>query len=102
MLPVSDFKVRKKETYNLAGKIKVKVLVLFVLVVITLFTTQLVFANSLATDGQKLAEIESEIERLEAENTTLKAKIAQESSLVVLSQKAQDLGFNKPSKVIIP
>lgn len=102
MLPVSDFKIKKKENFNLIGKIKVKVLVITGLLVGTLFFAQLVFANNLATDGEKLAKIHEEIKRLDAENTTLKVEIAKESSLVTLSQKAQNLGFLNPSKVITP
>jgi len=96
MLPVSDFKIKKKRNFNLIGRIKVQVLLASAILVISLFFVQLVFANSLATDGEKLAQIDQEIQKLEAENTTLKVKIAQESSLVTLSQKAKDAGFQKP------
>lgn len=102
MLPVSDFKIQKKNSPNLIGKIKVKVLVIIGFLVATSFFAQLVFANNIATDGQRLAQIQEEIKKLEAENTTLKVKIAQESSLVTLSQKAQELSFSKPSKIITP
>lgn len=102
MLP-SDFSVIKKEKSNLnLGKIKVGFLVTFTLLAIALILTQLVFANNLATDGQRLAQIEAEIKRFEAENTTLKVKIAKEASLISLSKKAQDFGFTRPLKVIVP
>lgn len=102
MLP-ADFSVIKKEKNNLnLGKIKVRLLVTFTSLAIALILTQLVFAGTLATDGARLAQTEAEIERLEAENTTLQVKIAKEASLISLSQKAEDLGFTKPSKVIIP
>ena len=102
MLPISDFQIKKRETFSLTGKIKVKVLIIMVLVVFALIFGQLIFANSLATDGQKLSQIEDEIQELEAENTTLRAKIAQESSLTTLSKKAKELGFVPSSKVITP
>ena len=102
MLPVSDFKIKKKDNFNLIGKSKVKVLVIIGLLVSASFFAQLVFANNLATDGEKLAKIHEEIKKLEAENTTLKVEIAQESSLNTLSEKAQKLGFAKPSQVITP
>ena len=102
MLPVSDFKIKKKENFNLIGKIKVKVLVIISLLVSASFFAQLVLANNLATDGEKLAKIHEEIKRLDAENTTLKVEIAQESSLNAISQKAQSLGFLNPAKVITP
>jgi len=96
MLPVSDFKIKKKRSFNLIGRIKVQVLLASAILVISLFFVQLVFANSLATDGEKLAQIEQEIDKLQEENTTLKVKIAQESSLTTLSQKAKNIGFQKP------
>lgn len=98
-----DFQLIKKEENNLnLGKIKVRLLVTVTIASIGLILTQLVFANNLATDGQRLAQIEAEIKRFEAENTTLKVKIAKEASLASLSKKAQDFGFVRPSKVIVP
>lgn len=98
-----DFQLIKKEENNLnLGKIKVRLLVTVTIASIGLILTQLVFAGTLATDGARLAQTEAEIERLEAENTTLQVKIAKEASLISLSQKAEDLGFTKPSKVIVP
>jgi len=102
MLPVSDFKIKKKKNFNLIGKVKVKVLVIIGILVMASFFAQLVFANNLATDGQKLAQIQKEIKSFETENTTLKVNIAKESSLISLSQKAQELNFSKPSEVITP
>lgn len=103
MLSVADFnkQTKRSDNYNLTGKIKVKLLVVLTGAVTALFFVQLVFANNLATDGQRLSEIETEIQRLEAENTTLMVKIAQESSLINLSKKAKDLGFAKPENLIL-
>ncbi|MBI2594619.1 hypothetical protein HYW39_02925 [Candidatus Curtissbacteria bacterium] len=97
-----DFRAAKKEDYNLIGRIKVKVLVTVGLVAAALFMGQLIFANKLATDGQKLAEIEAEIRHLEQNNNILKTEIAKESSFVTISRKAYELGFGKPSKIITP
>ncbi len=102
MLPVPDFKTKKKESYNLIGKVKVKLLVGIGFVVLALFFAQMVFANKLATDGQKLSQTEEEIKKLEEINSTLKINIAKESSIVSISKKAESLGFEKPSTVIIP
>ena len=102
MLPVSDYKIQKKNNFNLIGKIKVRVIVIIGSLVAFSFFAQLVFANNIATDGQKLAQIQNEIKKLESENTTLKVKIAQESSLATLTQKAQELNFRRPSKIITP
>ena len=102
MLPVSDFKIQKKNNFNLVGKIKVKVIVFIGSLVAFSFFAQLVFANNIATDGQRLSKIQQEINKLEAENTTMRMRIAQESSLATLSQKAQKLNFSRPTKIVTP
>lgn len=103
MLPVSDFRfVKKKTHFHLIGVIKVKVLLSFFILAFILFLTQLVFANSLATDGQKLSKIAGEIQDFEEQNTNLKVEIAKISSFSFLSQKAQELGFAKPQQIIYP
>ena len=93
---------KKKNDFNLIGKIRLKVLVIATVIITTLLFTQLVFANNLATDGQKLSEVEDEIQKLTAENTSLKVQIATESSLSNLAKKAAELGFSKPSLIITP
>ncbi len=77
-------------------------LVFLGVLLVVLFTAQLVFASNLATDGQKLAQISVQISQMETENTNLKVQIAQQSSLTELSQKAQQMGFAQPSKIIAP
>ena len=96
-----DFKLAKKENFNVGGKIHVRVLVAVTTVVTFLIFAQLVFANNLAVDGQKLSQVEEEIKNLQAENTALKVEIAKASSFTTLSQQANDLGFMKPSKVTV-
>lgn len=96
-----DFKVEKTQNLNLGGKIHVKVLAAITFVVTFLIFAQLVFANNLAVDGQKLSQIEEEIKKLEAENTTLNVEIAKSSSFASLSKRAADLGFAKPSKITV-
>lgn len=106
---------RKKHSYNLGfqkpqfgefnawqtiGKVRLRILVAVTLVVLGLFATQLIFANSLSTDGQKLANIQAQIAKLESENTTLEADIARHSSIINLVKRASDLNFQKPSKVV--
>ena len=104
MSKLTDFKnkTNKNGNYNLVGKVKVKLLIVLAFVVIASFFTQLVFAGNLAVGGQKLSEVENEIKRLEAENTTLKVEIAKEAALSNLAADAQKLGFEKPKQVIIP
>ncbi len=102
MLPISNYIYKKEKNNNLKqGSIKVKIIFIFVFLLTGLVFTQLVFANNLATDGQKLSHYQDEIRQLENENTTLKAEIAQKSSLTNLSKKAEELGFKKPSKLTI-
>jgi uncharacterized membrane protein (DUF106 family) len=95
-----DYNKVIKPGLGIPGTIKIKLLFLVGILIAGLFFAQLVFANNLATDGQKLSEVQQEMRRLERENMTLKADIAGESSLNTLSQKADILGFKKPSKVI--
>lgn len=103
MKKIHDFNIKpdRHQTLTLVGRIKVKLLVAISLVVLSLFFSQLVLASNLAVDGQKLSEIEEEIETLEAENTTLKVEISKQSSLFQLSKKAQEQGFGQPSQIII-
>lgn len=93
---------KKKNDFNLMGKIRLKVLVVSSLLITALLATQLVFANNLATDGQKQSEVEEEIQKLAAENTSLKIQIAKEASLSNLAKKAIELGFSKPFQIITP
>ncbi|KKR88093.1 MAG: hypothetical protein UU34_C0001G0090 [Candidatus Curtissbacteria bacterium GW2011_GWA1_41_11] len=104
MIKINDYKFKnsRDESFNLVGKVKVKLLIVLAFVVIASFFTQLVFAGNLAIGGQKLSEVENEIKRLEAENTTLKVEIAKEAALSNLAADAQKLGFEKPKQVIIP
>lgn len=84
------------------GKVKIKFLLVLAIVLFCLFGTQLAFASNLATDGHKLAAIENDIQNQETENLKLKTRIAQISSLSTLSEKANELGFSKPQKIITP
>lgn len=104
-MKIRDFKyTAKKETseLNLRGKIRLKVLVVFSLMSFGMIFAQLVFANNLATDGQKLSDVYVQIEKLEDENTKIKVEITKNSSLVNLSKEADQTGFKKPEKVITP
>ncbi len=99
----------KKEQFNkinqisilptVAGSIRLKVVFISLFLLVGLVFVQLVFANSLATDGEKLSLTQEEIRRLERENTTLKAEIAEVSALTKLAQKAKDDGFIKPKSI---
>ena len=119
MLPISDFKYQTKKgtsnsfaaanhgenfsfSPNSLGRVKIKFLIILAIVLGVLLSTQLVFATNLSTDGQALASIEKEIQKEETKSLQLRTKIAQTSALINLSQKAQQLGFSHPEKIITP
>ena len=103
MLPVSDFNyIEKKEKIDLIGKVKLKILVFFAVILTLLFGAQIIFAGNLTSDGKKLHEVSAEANRLESENLYLKSKIAKVSSLTNLFQRSQEMGFHIPSKVLNP
>ena len=97
MLPVSDFKIRKRNSFNLIGRVRVKFLIIATLLVSSVFFAQLVFANALATDGIKLVQIQEEINKLEEENINMRTEIYQDSSLNSLHKKANQYGFENSS-----
>ncbi len=86
---------------RLTGSVRLKVVFLSLFLLVGLVFTQLVFANSLATDGEKLARVQKEIKRLERENISLKAEIAHNSALTNLAQSAKNSGFTKPKTITI-
>lgn len=81
------------------GSVRMKVVAVALLTLTSLVFTQLIFANSLATDGDKLSKVQQEIKNLEKENMAIKAEIAKYSSLSNLSKKAKEQGFVKPQTV---
>ena len=102
MLPLLDYKIEKKDSFNVFGRIRIHILFIVGFFAVALFFGQLVFANKLATDGEKLSNIEKQIKTIQEENVNLKVEVAKESSLVTISKKAQNLGFSKPTQVIVP
>lgn len=84
------------------GRVKIKMLLCLAVGIAALLSAQLVFASNLSTDGQNLTTIENEISQQETTNLNLRAQIARVSSLKNLSEKAQNLGFQAPDKVITP
>ena len=104
MLRNTDF-IPKKENKKLRffGKARVQILVsVGAITILALIFGQLVFANNLATDGEKLAKIEDQIQKLQDENTGLRMQIARETSLTNLSKVAQEEGFSRPAKIVRP
>ena len=89
MLPVSDFRNRQNKEKKHTGGVKVKLMVVISAVASLLFFTQLVFANGLATDGQKIAQVEEEIQKLESENTILRVEFPKNHLWCIYPKKPQ-------------
>lgn len=99
MLYKRDFYVSPKKEKIFFGKAKLQIMFTIGLLTLALVFGQLVFANNLATDGERLSKIEDEISQLEAENMSIRMEIAKKSSLTNLSQKAEKIGYLR-AKVI--
>ncbi|KKR50522.1 MAG: hypothetical protein UU81_C0002G0036 [Microgenomates group bacterium GW2011_GWC1_41_8] len=68
--------------------------VLSTIIVITLFSGQLIVSNRLATMGAALTEMEVQTDELLKENEELSHQIASDSSLMVVSNRAAERGFS--------
>lgn len=77
-----------------------KVLFLMGFLIFLLGVANIIFSCSLATSGEKLRSLDSEIQRLEKNNQDLKKKEVSLSSYAILSQRAHQLGFVKSSSVV--
>ena len=71
----------------------VLIIIFFIISIISLWTTQVLISNRLSTTGIELQKIQSEIARYKKENTLIKEKVLEASSLLKVSQKAKTLGF---------
>ena len=69
------------------------IITFFIISIISLWTTQVVISNRLSTTGIELQKIQSEIAKYKKENTLIKEKVLETSSLLGVSQKAKALGF---------
>jgi len=69
--------------------------VLFVFLVFGVFLT-----IQTATSGAEIAKLENEEERLKEQNQTYKEDILNKSSLKITGEKAGELGFIKPPRIV--
>jgi cell division protein FtsL len=69
------------------------IITFFIISIISLWITQVVISNRLSTTGIELEKIQSEIAKYKKENTLMKEKVLEASSLLNVSQKAKALGF---------
>jgi hypothetical protein len=77
---------------------KIPLYMLPVLVVFGILTVYLTIEA--ATSGAKLADLERKAIELSAENQKLSNQLVRSSSLKDLGEKAEDMGFSKPSEVV--
>ena len=61
--------------------------------VVFLFLADLIIANRLATAGEKIKALESELEKLKIETSSLEEKIAHSGSIAGIIRRAEGLGF---------
>jgi len=79
---------------------KAKISVLIFTVVFLLSMVQLVIAHNLATSGEEVRLLETQISLLEKENNKLSAEINQMASLAQIAGEAEKLGLTKATHVL--
>ena len=85
------------ESEVVSGKLKF-LLVLVGLLIFGLVAIQLVLANFLATQGEKIATLEKGISDVDLENKILRSQIATQGSISRILDKAKAQGMEKPQK----
>lgn len=70
------------------------------ILVALLVVVQLLVTNELAGFGRKVAEVDRSIEAVSEENQLLSEKIASLSSLIIIDQKARELGITTTPVII--
>lgn len=68
--------------------------------ILALCAVNLIGTNLLSTHGQTLLTLENQTAAIEKDNLYLKTQIARNSSLPVIAQKAESLGFVPVSKTL--
>lgn len=74
-------------------------LILTLVLVVLLGATQLVLANEMSTEGQKIRELEEQKFKLENENRALEKEVAGLGSLARVQKEAEGLGLGYNSHV---
>ena len=69
-------------------------------IIAVIFLVQLVITSTLASRGQELSDLDSQAALLARENQSIKEELAQKTSLLKISAKAQELGLIKPDSVV--
>lgn len=68
--------------------------------VIVLVVTELLLSNELVGLGKQVKHIDGQIDAVVADNDSLREHIASVSSLLVIEQKASELGLEKAKKYL--
>lgn len=91
---------RKKLRFSLSNFIRPRsLLILFSAVGAILLLAQLLIANKLATDGEKVSKIEELTLLLEEEDVNLANQVVTLGSLNQIAKRAQELGLVKVNRV---
>jgi hypothetical protein len=77
-----------------------KIIVSLSTIATLLLVANIVYSCLLVTDGKMMKTTENEIEHLRDQELSLSHEIASASSLLVISEKAKNLGFSAPATVV--
>ncbi len=58
-------------------------------------------SDALASESMKAEELRAQIEKLEEENSIIHSEILSYSSMQIISSRAAELGYDKPSEIIV-
>lgn len=79
---------------------KPKLLAIIIFIILSLSLIQLVISHRLATSGEQVRLLETEISSLEKENNKLSAEINQIASLSRIASEAEKMGLIKATIVL--
>lgn len=91
-----------KRNFNSQKSKSKKSLPLFVTVcVIVLLVIQVIVSNSLATNGIKISQMDTDIQDLQEKNSQLQETVASAAALMTVKEKAVQLGFVKSKPIFL-
>lgn len=79
---------------------KTRISIIIFMIVFLLSLIQLIISHNLATSGEKVRLLETEISLLEKENNKLSAEINQIASLSRIASEAEKMGLTKATQVL--
>lgn len=78
-----------------------KIIITSLSIVLLLTFVQIIVSNNLSTTGVVLGSLEDQINQYKKENAILREKLLTESSLTIISQKAEKLGFADSKTTVV-